>query len=167
MLFATDADEELKIPILQAPYYRTLREGRPARLRKCKVMVRVFDRVHWFLVTSRHSDDGAGNRSIGETMRFSWKGPVTVMRLERRGSNVPVGILSSEHHQAAASAIERHVSASWSYDDPGSPVSYSYLEVMSAELGRPDRGRWRTFIGDDQDESHRRGVQRSLVSLSL
>ena len=72
-------------------------------------MVKVFSRTHWFLVTTRHSDDGARNRSIYETMGFAWNGPVTVMRLEKRGECIPAGILSSEHHQAAVAAIERFV----------------------------------------------------------
>ena len=109
LLFATDADGELKIPIRNAAVYQTLCEGRPARLRKCKVMIRVFDRSHWFLVTTRHSDDGTRNRSIYETTGFSWNGPLMVARLEKRGKSTPTGILSSEHHQAAIAAVERFV----------------------------------------------------------
>ena len=72
-------------------------------------MIRVFDRAYWFLVTTRYSYDGTQNRSIYETMGFSWNGPLTVMRLERRGDRVPAGILSSEHHQAASAAVEQSV----------------------------------------------------------
>ena len=72
-------------------------------------MVRAFDHAHWFLVTTRHSDDGTRNRSIHETMGFSWNGPLTVARLERRGKRTLAGILSSEHHQAAMEAVERFV----------------------------------------------------------
>jgi len=108
LLFATDADRELKIPIDEAATYRTLREGRPARLRKCKVMITMFDHVYWFMVTTRHSDDGARNNSIDETMGFPWNGPLTVMRLERRGGNTPIGILTTEHRQAAIAAVERY-----------------------------------------------------------
>lgn len=75
-------------------------------------MVRMFDRIHWFLVTTRHSDIGAENRSVRETMGFYWNGPLTVMRLERRGSNTPAGIISSEYHQAATAAVERYVTHS-------------------------------------------------------
>ena len=107
MLFASDADGELKIPIRNAAAYRNLDEGRPARLRECKVMIRVFDRTHWFLVRTRYSVEGAVNNSIGETMGFSWNGPLTVMRLEGRGRRTPAGILSSEHHQAAIAAVEQ------------------------------------------------------------
>lgn len=67
-----------------------------------------FGRVHWFLVTTRHSDDGAMNHSIHETTGFSWNGPLTVMRLERRGGNIPIGILTAEHHQAAIAAVEQY-----------------------------------------------------------
>ena len=104
LLFASDADRELKIPIHNAAAYRNLDEGRPARLRECKVMIRVFDRAHWFLVRTRYSGEGAVNHSIGETMGFSWNGPLTVMRLEGR---TPAGIISSEHHQAAIAAVEQ------------------------------------------------------------
>ena len=106
LLFATDADRELKVPIRDAAAYRTLPEGWPARLRKCKVMIRVFNHAHWFLVTTRHSHDGAQNRSIRESLGFSWNGPLTVMRLEKRGDKIPAGILSSEHYQAASAAVE-------------------------------------------------------------
>lgn len=41
-------------------------------------------------------------------MGFLWKGPLTVMRLERRGGNTPIGILTAEHHQAAIAAVERY-----------------------------------------------------------
>jgi len=109
LLFTTDADRALKIPLHNAATYRTLDEGRPARLRKCKVMIRVFNRSHWFLVTTRYSDDGPKNRSIYETMGFAWNGPLTVMRLEKRGKCPPAGILSAEHHQAATAAVERFV----------------------------------------------------------
>lgn len=107
LLFATDADRELKIPIDEAATYRALREGRPAQLRKCKVMISVFDRVHWFLVATRYNDDGARNHSIRETMGFRWNGPLTVMRLEKRGGDT-IGILTAEHHQAAIAAVERY-----------------------------------------------------------
>ena len=72
-------------------------------------MIRVFNRSHWFLVTTRYSDDGPKNRSIYETMGFAWNGPLTVMRLEKRGKCPPAGILSAEHHQAANAAVERFV----------------------------------------------------------
>lgn len=109
LLFATDADRALKIPLREAAVYRTLCEGLPARLRKCKVMIRVFDRTHWFLVTTRYGDDGPKNRSIYETMGFAWNGPLMVTRLERRGKCPPAGILSAEHQQAATAAVERFV----------------------------------------------------------
>ena len=109
LLFATDADREIKIPICDAGSYRTLHEGWPAQLRKCKVMIRAFDRTHWFLVTTRHSGCGAKNHSIYETMGFAWNGPLMVARLERRGESIATGILSSEHHQAAIAAVERSV----------------------------------------------------------
>ena len=109
-------------------------------------MVRAFDRAHWFLVTTRYSDDGTRNRSIYETTGFSWNGPLMVARLEKRGKRTPAGILSSEHHQAAIAAVERFVI------QPGRGVvltpSSSYLDVMSAELSRPDGGKWRTSIMD-------------------
>lgn len=72
-------------------------------------MITMFDHVHWFLVTTRHSDDGIENHSIHETLGFSWNGPLTVMRLERRGGKTPVGILTAEHYQAAIAALERYV----------------------------------------------------------
>ena len=72
-------------------------------------MIRVFDRTHWFLVTTRHSDDGTRNRSIYETTGFSWNGPLMVVRLEKRGNRAPAGIISSKHHQAAIAAVERFV----------------------------------------------------------
>ena len=109
MLFTTDADRALRIPLREAATYRTLYEGRPARLRNCKVMIRVFDRTHWFLVTTRYSDDGPRNHSIYETIGFSWNGPLTVKRLEKRGKCSPSGILSAEHHYAAVAAVERFV----------------------------------------------------------
>lgn len=109
LLFVTDADRELKIPIHAAAAHRTLCEGRPAPLRKCKVMIRAFDRTYWFLVTTRHSNDCARNRSIYETTGFSWNGPLMVTRMERRSKRTPVGIESSEHHQAAIAAVERFV----------------------------------------------------------
>ena len=109
LLFVPDADRELKVPLREAAAYRTLYEGRPARLRKCKVMIRMFDRTHWFLVATRHSDDGARNRAIYEAASFSWNGPLSVMRLESRGKRTLAGILSSEHHQAAIAAVERFV----------------------------------------------------------
>lgn len=109
MLFATDADRALRIPFHEATTYRTLYEGRPARLRNCKVMIRAFDRIHWFVVTTRYSDDGPRNYSIYETTRYIWNGPLTVMRLENHGKCRPAGILSAEHHQAATAAVERFV----------------------------------------------------------
>lgn len=151
MLFATDADGELKIPIREAATYRTLYEGHPARLRKCKVMVKVFGRTHWFLVTTRYSDGGARNRSIYETMGFAWNGPVTAMRLEKRGKCTPAGILSSEHHQAAVAAIERFV-IQLGKEAEHSPSNSSYLEVMSAEMSRPDEGKWRKSIIDSDSD---------------
>jgi len=72
-------------------------------------MVRVFDRTYWFLVITRYTHDGVKNRSIHETMGFAWNGPLTVMRLEKRGDKTPIGISSSEHHQAASAAVERFV----------------------------------------------------------
>ena len=94
-------------------------------------MIRVFDHVHWFLVTTRHSDDGAENRSVRETMGFSWNGPIMVMRLERRGANAPVGILSSEHHQAAMSAVER-----WVTDMIEKPPLTHLLQLLGDYVGR-------------------------------
>ena len=72
-------------------------------------MIRAFERVHWFLVTTRHSHGCAENRSIQEAMGFSWNGPLTVMRLEKAGSETPAGISSSEHYHAASAAVERFV----------------------------------------------------------
>lgn len=70
-------------------------------------MMRAFDRTYWFVVTTRHSHDGMQNRSIFETMGFPWNGPLTVMRLEKRGDKAPAGITSPEHHQAASAAVEQ------------------------------------------------------------
>lgn len=71
-------------------------------------MVRVAERTQWFLVVTRYDADGRRNRAIQETTGFRWRGPLAVMKLEKRGSRRPVGITSSRDFHAAISALERY-----------------------------------------------------------
>ena len=85
-----------------------LHEGRPARLRKCKVMVRVAGRARWFLVITRYDEHGERNLAVQETTGFRWLGPLAIMKLDRRGSRQPAGMVSSRDFHAAISALERY-----------------------------------------------------------
>ena len=107
LLFAVDADRELKIPMSAASLYMSLHEGRPARLRKCRVMVKIGGQAKWFLVITRYDVDGEKNRAVQETTGFRWLGPLAIMKLEKRGSRRPAGIVSSRDFHAAISGLER------------------------------------------------------------
>jgi len=108
LFFDVDADRELKIPISAVAPYMLLHEGRPARLRKCRVMVKVDERPQWFLVVTRYDADGRRNAAILEATGFRWVGPLAIMKIEKKGSRQPVGITSPRDFHAAVSALERY-----------------------------------------------------------
>jgi len=111
LFFDVDADRELKVPIPAVAPYMLLHEGRPARLRKCRVMVRVSGQARWFLVITRYDETGVRNHAVQETTGFHWLGPLAIVKLEKRGSRRPTGITSSRDFHAAISALERYVPA--------------------------------------------------------
>ena len=108
LFFDVDADRELKISVSAAASYMLLHEGRPGRLRKCRVMVRVAGRARWFLVITRYAENGERNLAVQETTGFRWLGPLAIMKLERRGSRRPAGMVSPRDFHAAISALERY-----------------------------------------------------------
>ena len=108
LFFDADADQELKIPMSAASTYMSLPEGRPAQLRKCKVTVEVFGKARWFLVATRYDENGESNRAIQETTGFCWRGPLAIMKLEKKRSRLPIGMSSSRDFHAAISALERY-----------------------------------------------------------
>jgi hypothetical protein len=109
LFFDVDADRELRIPMSAAFTYMSLPEGRPARLRKCKVMVEVFGKARWFLVVTRYDENGESNRAVQETTGFCWRGPLAIMELGKKWSRLPTGMISSRDFHAATSALERCV----------------------------------------------------------
>jgi hypothetical protein len=106
LLFAVDADREIGVPFTSWNLYQGLHEGRPSRLRKCKVMIRAFDSEHWFLITTRYSHDGTRNCAVSEAMGHNWNGPLSVSKLGGRRRTTPVGIVTSEYHYTALAAVE-------------------------------------------------------------
>jgi len=109
LLLAVDSDREIRIPMSSWGLYQNLREGRPARLRKCKVMIRTFGRERWYLVLTRYSQRGARNCAVSEAIGRDWNGPISVAKLERRRDTIPTGIVSSEDYHAAVAAVELYV----------------------------------------------------------
>jgi len=149
LFFDVDADRELKIPISAAAPYMLLHEGKPAQLRKCKVMVKVDERPQWFLVITRYDADGRRNTAIHETTGFRWLGPLAIMKLERKGSRRPAGIGSPRDFHAAVSALERYaMSRSWSIF---SRNLCRYLEEMRRQLSRVGVAEWRRCITEPED----------------
>ena len=106
LFFDVDADRELKVPVSAAARYMVLHEGRPARLRECRVMVKVAGQAKWFLVVTRYDTEARRNYAIQETTGFRWLGPLAIMKLESRGSRRLLGVVSSEDLYAAISALE-------------------------------------------------------------
>lgn len=106
LLFPVDADRETRLPLASWSSYQDLHEGRPDRLRRCKVMIRAFGSEHWFLITTRYSQSGTRNCAVSEAMGRDWNGPLSVLRLDGRRETSPVGIATSEHHHAALAAVE-------------------------------------------------------------
>lgn len=106
LLFPVDADRETRIPLSSWSSYQGLREGRPDRLRKCKVMIRAFGSEHWFLITTRYSQNGPRNCALSEAMGRNWNGPLSVCVLEGRRETAPIGIVTSEYHHTALAAVE-------------------------------------------------------------
>lgn len=113
LFFDVNADRELKVPISSAAPYMSLREGRPARLRKCRVMVKVAGQAKWFIVITRYDANGRENQAIGETTGFRWLGPLAIMKLEKRRNRRPVGINSSRDYHATISALEQYALVSF------------------------------------------------------
>ena len=106
LLFAVDSDCETRIPLSLWGLYRNLGEGRPAPLRKCKVTIQAFDREHWYLISTRYTQDGARNCTVFDAMGHDWNGPISVVKLERGRETTPIGIVSSEDYHAAIAAVE-------------------------------------------------------------
>jgi len=110
LFFDLDADRGLKIPVSAATRYMSLDEGRPAQLRKCKVMVEVAGQAKWFLIITRYDANGRKNHAVQETTGFHWLGPLVIMKLEKKGSRRPLGMISSRDLHIAISALERYAS---------------------------------------------------------
>ena len=150
LFFDVDADRELKISMSAASAYMSLPEGRPARLRKCKVMVEVFGKARWFLVVARYDENGERNKAIQETTGFCWWGPLAIMKLGRKRSRLPTGMTSSRDFHAATSALERYALRDiWIRVVDHPP---RYLEEMARQLSRTDETEWRSCIDEPEDD---------------
>lgn len=152
LFFDVDADRELKIPVSAALPYMSLHEGRPARLRKCRVMVKAAGRPKWFLVITRYDADGEKNHAIEETTGFRWLGPLVIMKLERRGSRRQVGMTSSRDFHAAFSALERYALVC-PFGSHGLLSICRYLEEMTRQLNRIGTAEWRLCIIEPEDDA--------------
>lgn len=152
LFFDVDADRELKIPTSAAAPYMLLHEGRPGRLRKCRVTVEVAGRARWFLVITRYDGNGRENQAVEETTGFRWLGPLAIMKLEQRGSRRPAGMISSGDYHAAISALEQYALV-YPFSPYRSRGLSRYLEEMTMQLSRVGGSEWRSYIFEPEDDA--------------